>query len=219
MSKSILIAIGLLATSVVSSYATVTLQFSTASAKLTNIQNAAGNAAGGLRWGIVVDTSIGQTGFDASGLNYDGFAFPSAGSGLFLSKGDGSAVTDDFFYFASTGNTTLPTAGGTDSGSNVISQLAGLPLTGGVVAGQQFGLIWFDTTTSNDGDKYGFLTNAAFILPSDGNTVNFNAAVLGADPVRLAANTLGGGAGPVPEPSRMMLLGFGLVGLFFRRRR
>lgn len=203
----------------VSSQATVTLQFSTASAKLTNIQNAAGNATGGLRWGIVVDTSVAQNGFDSSGTSYDGFSFPSAGSGLMLSKGDGSGLTDDYFYFASSGNTTLASAGGTDSGTNVISSLAGLPLTGGVQAGQQFALIWFDTTTSNDGDKYGFLTNPAFVLPSDGNTVNFNTAVLGADPVRLASNVFGEGPAVVPEPSRLMLLGLGFFGLFFRRRR
>ncbi len=220
MFNSKLIAFAIVAASVVSSQATVTLQFSTGSAKLTNIQNAAGNATGGLRWGIVVDTSAAvQNGFDAGGLNYDGFVFPTAGSGLFLKKGDGSATTDDYFYFASSGNTTLASASGTDAGTNVISQLVGLPLTGGVLAGQKFALMWFDTTTSNDGDKYGFMTDASFVLPADSQTVNFNAAVLGVDPIRLASNTLGTVAAPVPEPSRMMLLGFGLIGLFFRRRR
>ncbi|MBE7497901.1 MAG: PEP-CTERM sorting domain-containing protein [Verrucomicrobiaceae bacterium] len=196
----------------ISAQATVTLQFSTASAKLTNIQNAAGTAAGGLRWGIVVDTT--NNGFDANGLNYDGFTFPAAGSGLFLSKGDGSATTDDFFYFAATGNTTLASAGGTDSGTNVISQLAGLPLSGGVTAGDQFALIWFDTTTANVGDKYGFYTDPSFVIPNDGNTVNFNSTVLGPDPVRLASNTFG-----VPEPSRVAFFALGLLGFLARRRR
>jgi PEP-CTERM motif len=203
-----------------SSYATVTLQFSTSSAKLTNIQNAAGNATGGLRWGIVINTDTPATGFDANGLNYDGFTFPTAGNGVFLANGVTGLPTDDFFFFGATLNTTLATVSGTDSGTNVIPSISGVPIgVNGIGAGDNFALIWFDTSTTNDGDKYGFLYDSSFTiplnLPADGATLDYSPNFVGADPVRLASNTLGA----VPEPSRLMLLGIGGLGLLFRRRR
>lgn len=203
----------------VPSYATVTLQFSTASAKLTNIQNAAGNAAGGLRWGIVIDTA--GNGFDSNGTNYDGFTFPSSGTGTFLANGVTATATDDFFYWG--GGTTLATISGTDSGTNAISSISSVPFgTNGISAGDPFALIWFDAATTNDGDKYGFLVISGgadpFVIPSDGSTTSYSPNFAGTDPVRLASNTLGV-AGPVPEPSRVLLLGFGALSLVFRRRR
>jgi hypothetical protein len=192
--------------------ATSTLQFNSASVKATGFDNAAGNAAGGLSYGIIIDT--GRTGFADLGANYDGFVMPSSGSGLFLARGVDASVTDDFFFW--NGQTTLATITGTDGGTNALSTSFGnIPNgTNGVDAGDPFAIIWFDSNTS-DGSKYGFLTNALFVIPSDTATVPVANAFPGIDNPRLAGNTLGA----VPEPSRMMLLGFGLVGFFFRRRR
>lgn len=217
MKTSLLLASLSLALGLVQVHATVTLQISTASNKLTNIQNALGTASGGLRWGIVVDTN--SNGFHLNGTNYDGFTFPSVDSGVFLAEGATSTATDDFFYWH--GQSTVASVGGTDGGSNAMTGNFIMPLGSGVSAGDPFGLIWFDTTTTNDGDKYGFLTISSgadpFTIPSDGSTVSYSPNFAGADPVRLAGNTLG--AIVVPEPSRILLLCAGLVGLLIRRRR
>lgn len=206
--------------------ATVTLQFSTTTSKLTNIQNAAGNATGGLRWGIVIDTA--GNGFYNNGTNYGAIAsFPSGGSGTFLTQNDNLTASDDYFFFGSTNNLTSASLTGTDSGTNAITTISSVPFgTNGISTGDRFGLIWFDSSTTNDGDKYGFLDVFALnsvlgAIPADSATIQFTSTnpngtpFLGADPIRLAGNSFGA----VPEPSRMMLLGFGLVGLFFRRRR
>jgi hypothetical protein len=173
-----------------------------------------------LRYGIIVDTS--GNGFFSGGSDYDGFTMPAANAGLFLNTSAGSA-TDDYFYW--TGATTVPSVGGTDGGTNAVTGTFSLNknLTtseDGISAGDAFALIWFDSASSADGSGYGFLNVAGMNLPADGGSLTSALSNLfaGADPERKANLTMGG-AGPVPEPSRMMLLGFGLVGLFFRRRR
>jgi hypothetical protein len=211
MSKTKLLLLTCLIVSSVESYATVSLQFSTASAKLTNIQNAAGDAAGGLRWGIVVSTT--NASFDAGGASYDGFTFPASGNMVTLANGTTGLATDDVFYWA--GSLTTASAGGTDSGTNLIGTINGVPLTGGISTGDPFALMWFDSSATNDGDKYGFLTDASFVIPADSATIDYSGLFLGPDPVRLASNTLGA----VPEPSRFLLAGLGLLGLVMRRRR
>jgi len=206
-----LIAFGLTA---VSSSATVTLQFSTASNKLTEIQNAAGNAAGGLKYGIIVDT--GGTGFSDLGLNYDGFTLPAANSKVRLARGVDGALTDDYFYWE--GETTVPSVTGTDGGNNAITTNFIVNTDGIIQGGAAFALVWFDTNTA-DGDKYGFLSIPGganpFTLPAEGNTVSYSPNFAGADTPRLASNTLGA----VPEPSRTLFVGFGLLGFILRRRR
>jgi hypothetical protein len=91
----------------------------------------------------------------------------------------------------------------------------------GSILGREFALVWFDglgsgdTSTSNN-DNYGFLTAANWDLPGS-NTGSFS---FGSE-----FTTLDGSAGSaglvvgVPEPSRAVLAGIGLLGLFLRRRR
>ena len=197
--------------------AAVTLSFATGSSKLTHIQNAAGTATGGLRYGIVVDT-IGN-GFYSSGTSYDGFAFPASGTGLFLSQENGTG-TDDYFY--NFGTTTIASVAGTDGGNNAVTGTLILNKDlsiseNGISAGDRFALIWFDSLSTADEAKYGFLTVVGMNLPANGVSMTNGLAGLfeGTDPVRTASFTLGA----VPEPSRALFFGFGLIGVFFRRRR
>lgn len=200
--------------------AAVSLSFATGSSKLTNIQNAAGTATGGLRYGIIVDTT--GNGFYSSGTSYDGFAFPASGAGLFLNQENGT-VTDDYFY--NFGTTTVASVVGTDGGSNAVTGTLTLNKDlsiseDGISAGDAFALIWFDSASTADEAKYGFLTVAGMNLPANGGTMTTGLASLftGVDPIRTASLSLGGPVA-IPEPSRMILLGFGLIGVFFRRRR
>jgi hypothetical protein len=214
---------GILFTS--SAEATVTLQFNGSfnTGILSNLANAAGTVSNGMRWGIVVSTS--DATFAGSGANYDAYNAGVTTEG-FLSFG--GLATDDYFIPGTLtadssglmeGDFSTPGANGSIvndmAGVALTGDLAGLGLGAGITTGDRFALIWFSDNTSLDGSNYGFLTDPSFTIPSNGALQDYGAAFAGADPTRLASNTFG----TVPEPSRMMLLGFGLVGLFFRRRR
>lgn len=207
------IACSVLGLTATSSLATVTLQFSqTGVARATGFANQAGAATNGMNWGVVIDS----TGNGFSG-GYDVFSSTASG---FLSVG--SVATDD--YYVTTGLlTSTQSATGTDPGGvGGITSLANIFATypTGVNAGDAFRIVWFDGTPTA-GSYYGMMSDAGFVLPSDGNTTSFASIFnngTSADPLK-PANLQFPGAAPVPEPSRMMLLGFGLIGLFFRRRR
>lgn len=188
--------------------ATSTIQFNTTTLKATGFNNAAGTAAGGLSYGIVVDTA--RNGF----VGYDAFVMPTSGSGLLLRKGSDQSLTDDFFFW--NGQVTNASVSGTDGGTNSLpTTFANIPNgTNGIDQNDPFAIIWFSTGTAS-GNTYGLLTDPLFIIGADGGTTNVAAATALANTTQLlATNVLG-----VPEPSRMILLGFGLVGVFFRRRR
>jgi hypothetical protein len=215
--------------------AAATLSFSGTGARAIGFLDANGNAVTGMRYGILID----------SGLSSAPSAFASGSYGAFdtaATVGAGGVVnvplqaggfSGDYFYTASTGNTTVAsiTASGADSGgAGAIGVLTGAPTQSelqvalpGVFtpsSSYKFGIIWFDTTNVN-GPSYGFYTDSTFILPTAGPSVPFNSPFVGTsgtgDGAKLANNTFAAAA--IPEPSRMMLLGFGLVGLFYRRRR
>ncbi len=194
-----------------SATATTTLQFSNAPNGATNFANASGVVTNGMLWGVVIDSS--GNGF--SGTAYDTF---NTGTSGFLSAG--GSLTDDYYFFTNNSTQSLgpPFYSGVEAGSGAITTANAVPTTGdgvsGVGSGDAFSLIWFATSTANIGDNYGMFTDASFTLQSSG-IVNYSGVFAGSDPVRSATFTIGG----VPEPSRMMLLGFGLAGLFFRRRR
>ena len=178
-----------------------------------------GVAKDGMRWGIVVDTT--GNGFQAG--NYDPFTLTS-GAGSFLNAS--SAATDDYFFASSSGGdffTTFDSSGfdAVNGGAGTITSIVDVPFGGatGIGATDKIALIWFDTNSAADGSKYGFLSGPTFALPggiADGGDADLSGLVPAGS--RTASFTFGG-ATVVPEPSRLMLLGLGFFGLFFRRRR
>lgn len=185
----------------------------------SNFANFGGVATNGMRWGVIVDTS--NNGFSNSGLSYDAYAAGVTTNGFF---GNAGAATDDYFIaggLTADSSLTSEVDTGIAGAAGTIFNTSSIPLTasGGVVnTGQKFALVWFSTNTSDAGDHYGFFTDVSFVLPSDGSTTPFDGLFAGADPIRSASNTFAAVAG-VPEPSRMLLVGFGALGLMFRRRR
>ena len=177
----------------------------------------------GLRWGVVIDTGTnGFANLEAGTVKFDAFAGGLLTSGLLKIGG-----IDSDYYFHAGGNapvTSTQGAIGLDPGGvgGVVS-ITTVPNGNDSVVdnfntGDLFSIIWFDGTPT-DGNYYGLFRTANFTLPATG-TVSFSSEFNTASPEAIKqANIQFGGAGPVPEPSRMMLLGFGLVGLFFRRRR
>jgi len=192
--------------------ATVTLQFASGTAKLTNLANASNVVTNGMIWGVVIDTA--GDGFDSiTGPGYyDGFTVPAAGSSASMIV---NGLASDDLFFRDDNVSLTQNIGGTDGGDGGITTVDNVPFH----SGRNFAIIWMPTNGAN-GSAYGFLTNGGLTMPTiDGSPQSYASLFSGADPSRPANLTFGSGAGPVPEPSRMMLLGFGLVGLITRRRR
>ena len=206
-------------TSVASATVTIQLAAPFSGGIPSNLANSAGVITDGMRWGIVVDTT--GNGFANSGTSYDAYASGVTTSGYL---GAGGTTTDDY-YIAGT-----LTQNGTTSGllegdfttvpghGSILDDLNNVPLPTAGSAGKSFALVWFSTNSSNAGDRYGFFTDASFIMPTDGQTVAFGTPFVGNDPTRSATSTFASLV-VVPEPSRMLLAGFGALGLMMRRRR
>ncbi len=199
------------------SHAFVTLQFS--NAYVGGIASGfAGNTGGpkdGMLYGIVVSTA--NTSFSQG--TYDPIPAGVLASGGFLTVG--SVTTDDYFF---PGGSTIDYSGdfegdiATLGGSGSIDIVSNVPVNpfpaSPITANNPFGLIWFDSSTAESGDYYGFYQDGTFLMPATG-TVDMSAPFVGSDPTRNASFQFTA----APEPSRMMLalFGIGLVGL--RRRR
>lgn len=211
--------------------ATVTLSFSGTGARAIGFLDNGGAGVTGMRYGVVIDS--GSDGLFASG-NYASFN-TAATVGAPVNIGlIGGGFSNDYFYTAASGNTTVASIGasGADNGgAGAIGSLTGVPTQSelqaalpGVFTGSssyRFGIIWFDTSTAG-GPYYGFYTDSSFVIPTAGPSVPFTTPFTGTSgpgdaPKSASFNFTG--AAPIPEPSRMMLLGFGLVGLITRRRR
>lgn len=194
--------------------ATTTLQFSISGIGATNFANASSVATNGMRWGVIISST--NATFAGSSVGYD--PFNQAVSG-FLTVG--GIATDDY-YFANGAVTTstlgAPFFSGVEAGSGAITTANNVPTTGdgitNVAAGDPFALIWMPSSTANLGDKYGLMANASFVLPASGITA-FTNPFIGADPLRPATFTFTS----VPEPSKLILFGFGLCCLTLRRNR
>ena len=222
--KFFLVGLLLACASVGSSLATTTLTFSSgAVARMSGFGDAAGTPTTGLRYGMVIDT-LGD-GFDNSfvGSTYDSFDNTVSG---FLSRTIGgiSAVTDDYYFTTGLLTTSAPAvAVGGETGAQVstITSLVGAPngtdgLISGVTTNDAFSIIWFATSPTAEGSNYGMFRIPAFVLPASGTSVPFASNFTGNDAAK-AANLQFTTA--IPEPSRMMLLGLGVMGLGMRRRR
>lgn len=108
--------------------------------------------------------------------------------------------------------------GGSTPGSGSIIDNLIVSYPSGVTAGDAFALVWFDSNSTAVGAKYGLFTHASFVLPAnDGGTYSYGTPFMGTDPIRSASNTFA--ASVIPEPSRALLLFFGMAGLMMRRRR
>ena len=106
-------------------------------------------------------------------------------------------------------------------------------LSGNWNAGDALAVLWFPTLTTSSTTAPASTTYGKFlgvpvldgsdpwITPSDGGTINliFQTTAAGgsqSNSLGTASYTIGA---PIPEPSRLVLLGLGGLGVFFRRRR
>jgi hypothetical protein len=165
--------------------------------------NFASTPTNGMTWGIVVDTSPGGT--DLS-LISDGIGPLTITSDGFLSV-DGT-VTPDYYFWNDSALTANQT---TTDGPPPSFSLGYIGTTGplttdenGVEAGDPFGIIWFQSNGSG-GDYYGFLTDPSFVLPADGDTLDFSSDISSADkPADYMVSE-------IPEPSPLTLAFGGLA--------
>ncbi|MEQ1747850.1 MAG: PEP-CTERM sorting domain-containing protein [Prosthecobacter sp.] len=226
----------ILAVASLPAFAAQTLQFSTAAGRSTRHATAtsgdygplAGNDVGGLNWGIVVDTSATQLGladFSGAGQNASNsyFAFSSLVTVSQTLRNGIGGLTDDLYFASANFSSDSSGFGVTGNGAGGFGTLTNIALpnysSAGIAAGQKFALIWFNDNTAetNGVDKYGFFYDSSFVLPADaGGSTPMGGIFAGLESSDKLANIT---FGAIPEPSRMMLLGFGLVGLFYRRRR
>lgn len=164
----------------------------------------------GTRYLIVVDTGGDGFGASTSGSIADGTGFNT-----------GSAFGDvnDLIIQAST--TTLA--------GRAATAVSNQPFDLAPYVGRQFGLIWFEDLVAGDSavtnsDKYGFTRDTGWIMPAVAGTYGFTTTPTGSDFRQMGgAGFLPGGTnlvvGAVPEPSRMVLVALGSMGVVVRRRR
>ena len=168
----------------------------------SNLKRADGttNITNGTRYVVIVDT-VGD-GFGAS----DGAAA-------------GTLNVDDLFD----GDRIIQTSVIGGIAGRAATAVSNLALDVAPFAGKQFALVWFSTVTgtaASDGDSYGFYRDSGWVLPTVVGATTLGFAATGSDFIQsTVSRTANLNVAAIPEPSRMILLGFGLVGVFFRRRR
>lgn len=200
--------------------ATVTLHFNDAytTGLPNNLANDVGTVSNGMRWGIVVSTT--DASFAGGGTSYDAYTAGSATAGFLSHNG---AITDDYYIpgtLTADGSFLAFGDGGTTAGGGSVVDDLSVSLTNGVSVNDLFSLIWFGSAGNGSavGDKYGLFTSPSFVMGSDGTDPVYGAPFEGNDPVRTASNTF---QSPTlaPEPSRVLFLALGGIGLLMRRRR
>jgi len=159
----------------------------------------------GLIWGVLVSSA--DNGFSLPTLQtaLENFVIPATASPSIPTE-----IGTSGYYFARGQSNT--SSSGPPGFTNGFMNTVQFDLTGPVGTNDGLALLWFDTAgTTSSGSKFGF-QDLAFDVPLNG--ANITSGITSTP--GLATNII---AGAIPEPSRMMLLGFGLVGLFYRRRR
>jgi PEP-CTERM motif len=98
--------------------------------------------------------------------------------------------------------------------------------TGTVTPGTPFAVMWFTqaaaTTTAILGENYGIVRDTGWLFPADGSAYTFTTSATPTSTQFRTVQNAGNAVntiGPVPEPSRLILLGLGGMGLLLRRRR
>ncbi len=208
-------------------HATLTLNFNApfGGGISSNFADATGTVPTGgasLTYGILIDTAS-----DGFLLDYNSDFNLAEGSLLDLTTGFGAATDDQLFVSVGLNNQTTDLTGvpeGNPSFSGGPGALNGAILPDSV-AGLPFAVIWFDAGQNvganvPDGSTFGLLTDAGFqadyfVLPGPGNSNSYDAIFAGEDPVRSAND---GVFTAIPEPSSLILLSLGGLGLLRRRR-
>lgn len=124
--------------------------------------------------------------------------------------------------------------GGLDKGQSVAmsGQIVGADTIGGVLGsvtsadnGKYYALLLWDGLDSKDGGMFGIsdavaMSGVVDAPPTDGKYMDFfNGHDSAGNATFLDQNVIGGGPGPVPEPTSGLLLLIGVVGMALRRRR
>lgn len=159
----------------------------------------------GMTWGIVVNgagaTFAGTAVADLS-VALEGFSIPA-----FSTPSTPLQIGASDYYFINA--QTLTSNSGPPTFTNGFMNSVTFNLTGVVGTGDAAGLLWFAEGTTTAGSHFGF-QDLGQLVPADGATITTG---WGGTP-SLANNVIG-----VPEPSRLVFLAFGVLGIFLRRRR
>lgn len=172
----------------------------------SNLADASGTVSNDLYWGIIIDTAGG--GFFST---YDSLTFTPGGHQSLSSEG---ITTGNVIVFSeSLTQTTIFFSEGdflTTGGDGGITSIDSLLYENGVAEGLAFRLVWFDSS----GLSAGYIDDASFVLPADGDFATYDSVFVGPDEIRAAT-----GITIVPEPSSAALLSaVGVMALLRRRR-
>lgn len=206
------------------SQATVTLHLYSSAGLPNNLANGSVAITNGMQWGVIVDSA--GDGFAGGGTSYTAYTPGSGTAGKLQFNG---VDTDDYYIpgtFTVNAGVLINADGGTTPGSgSIVDDVIvdfGLTTTGTntISATDKFALVWFGSAgnTATAGSKYGFFADNSFVIGSDGGDPEFGAIFAGNDTTRAASNTFQS-VGASPEPSRVLLVVVGALGMVVRRRR
>jgi hypothetical protein len=173
--------------------------------KTSGFGNSTTASVNNLVWGLVVNSasaSFAGSTVSALAVALEGYSIPAIASTSTPSQ----IGTSDFYFVRSQ---TDSSSSGPPSFTDGFFNNVKFDLSSPVGTGDAAGLLWFAEGTTNSGDHFGF-QDIGSVLPGDGSDITSGFTATGA----LASNVIG-----IPEPSRAVLAGLGLMGLFFRRRR
>lgn len=137
---------------------------------------------------------------------------------VYLADLDGSAFSTSELLFVDAGLSITDSstyAGFSVIGSGAVESVFGNPFVGsnlnfdlndGIDAGDSFGILVFDNSTTMASDTFSIFTDASWLLPSDGSTVTFGLSGNDILQIRPGSGSVEvGSISPVPEPSTFAL--------------